>query len=210
MTTYEHAMLGLNGAIAFGLHRTYGWKVVALAAAAAVLPDWDGLPMLIDMAAYERGHRVWGHNLLACAIGAFGLGTLDYRYDLSGRAARQLTRLGPLQELREYATLREQWTLPEWAVWVLVAWIAGLTQIPADAFVSGGEGLSDWALKPLWPISSWEFVYPLVPWGNVGVTILFAIGMLAMVKWKQHLQGIACLTLAMVAVYLAAWGGLVA
>lgn len=202
-------MLGLNGAIAFGLPPTYGWKIAALAAVAAVLPDWDGLPMLIDMAAYERGHRVWGHNLLACAVGALTLASIDYRYDLSGRVAKRLTRMGPLRELRENATLRERWTLAEWGVWVLVAWVAGLTQIPADAMVSGGNGLSDWALQPLWPFSSWEFVYPLVPWGNVGVTIVFAMGMLAMVKWNQHLQGIACVTLAMVAVYLVAWGSLV-
>lgn len=206
MTTYEHAMLGLNGALAVGLHHRYGWKIIALAAVAAVLPDWDGLPMLVDMASYEQGHRVWGHNLLACGIGGFVAGTLDYRFDCSGRVARRLTRYGPFRELRNYATLREVWHANEWGIWVLVASCAALTQIPADAVVSGGAGLSDWALKPLWPFSHWEWVYPLVPWGNVGVTVLFAIGMLTMVKWKEHFQPIAAMALMAVAGFIVGWG----
>ncbi|MGI9474993.1 MAG: metal-dependent hydrolase [Rubripirellula sp.] len=210
MTTYEHAMLGINGALTLGLHIRYGWKVVSLAAAAAVMPDWDGLPMFIDMASFEHGHRVWGHNILACTIAAILLGTLDYRLDVSGRIARRITRYGPFRELERYATLRNDWCVGQWLVWVLVAWLSALTQIPADAVVSGGEGLSDWALRPLWPFSQWEWVYPLVPWGNVGVTILFAIGMLSMLKWKDHVQRIAAFTLLAVVGYIAAWGSWVA
>jgi len=46
MTTYEHAMLGITGALAAGLHRRYGWQIVAMAGVTAVLPDWDGLSLL--------------------------------------------------------------------------------------------------------------------------------------------------------------------
>lgn len=43
MTTFEHAMLGANGVVASGLHDRFGWRLVALAAIAAIVPDWDGL-----------------------------------------------------------------------------------------------------------------------------------------------------------------------
>jgi len=230
MTTYEHAMLGINGALATGLHRRHGWKIVALASAAAIAPDWDGLPMLIDMAAYESGHRVWGHNLLACLILAVLLGTLDYRFDISGRLARRLVRFGPFRELEPFVDVRRVGVrsveLPDapsdsksstsktsnsttewaWIVWIVVPFVAAISQIPADAVVSGGKGLSDWPLQPLWPFSDVQFVYPMVPWGNVGVTIIFAIGMLAMVRWKNRVQSISVATLCLVATYIFAWG----
>ncbi|EMI21591.1 hypothetical protein RMSM_01478, partial [Rhodopirellula maiorica SM1] len=99
MTTFEHALLGINGVLAAGLHRDHGWKIVALAGVAAIAPDWDGVPMLIDMSRFEGGHRVWGHNLMACCVLGLLLGTADYRWDLAGRAAARITRYGPLKEL---------------------------------------------------------------------------------------------------------------
>ena len=211
MTTYEHAMLGINGAIALGLHHRYGWKIVSLAGFAAIAPDWDGLPMLINMAAFEQGHRVWGHNLLSCFLFAVLLGTLDYRFDISGRVATRLVRLGPLVELKPNVKIRQAHSdndphQASWIVWLLVSFAAAFSQIPADAVVSGGDGLSDWALKPLWPFSDVPLIYPLVPWGNVGVTVLFAIGMLLMLRWKNDLQPVAILTLCLVACYIIAWG----
>jgi hypothetical protein len=47
MTFYEHAMIGIDGALAVGLNRCYGWRIVALAGFAAVLPDWDGLTLML-------------------------------------------------------------------------------------------------------------------------------------------------------------------
>ena len=47
MTSYEHAMLGIDGALALGLHRRYGWQIVAAAGCVAVLPDWDGLSICL-------------------------------------------------------------------------------------------------------------------------------------------------------------------
>ena len=206
MTTFEHAMLGINGALASGLHRRHGWKIVALAGFAAIAPDWDGLPMLIDMAAFERGHRVWGHNVLACFLLALVLGSLEYRFDLVGRVSKRMVRFGPFRELAPYADARSSWQSKSWMLWIAVAFIAALSQIPADAVVSGGKGLSVWELKPLWPFSHKGFVYPMVPWGNVGATLIFSVGMLAFVRWKGQLQNIALATLVSVAAYIVIWG----
>ena len=53
MTTYDHAMLGVCGVLATGCQRRYGWPLVATAAVAAVLPDWDGLSLLFGAAAFD-------------------------------------------------------------------------------------------------------------------------------------------------------------
>jgi hypothetical protein len=62
MTVYEHAMLGINGALAAGLAPRYGWPIVAMAGAAAVLPDLDGLTILFGI--FPEGIR-----LPPCALG---------------------------------------------------------------------------------------------------------------------------------------------
>ena len=68
MTTYEHAMVGIDGALALGLQRRHGWQIVALAGLAANLPDCDGLTILFGVHAYAEGHRVWAHNLLIAGL----------------------------------------------------------------------------------------------------------------------------------------------
>jgi len=205
MTTFEHALLGVNGVLACGLHRRFGWKLVALGGVAAIMPDWDGLPMLIDMARFEAGHRVWGHNVLACFLLGGLLGSIDYWFDLSGHLAQRLVAMGPLQELAKHVDLRTHFSQRTWMVWMLVATLAALTQIPADIVVSGGKGLTDWALKPLWPFSAREFVYAMVPWGNVGVTVIFAIAMLLQIKLPDKTQQIAASALFLVALYIVLW-----
>ncbi|TWU50856.1 hypothetical protein Poly51_41490 [Rubripirellula tenax] len=205
MTTFEHALLGMNGLLATGLHRRFGWKLAVLAAVAAIAPDWDGVPMLFDMSRFEVGHRVWGHNLLTCCFLGLGLASIDYRFDLIGRAAKSMTRWRPLRELAPSVDVRHSFSRPTWLVWVLVATVAALSQIPADAVVSGAEGLSDWALKPLWPFSNFTWIYPMIPWGNVGVTIIFAITMIAQVKQPAHVQSIAITALVSVVAYLCIW-----
>jgi LexA-binding, inner membrane-associated putative hydrolase len=206
MTTFEHAMLGINGVLAAGLHRRFGWQLVALAGFAAVAPDWDGIPMLMNMARFESGHRVWGHNVFACCALGVLIGSLDYRFDWTSRLAKRLTRWGPLKEYDHRVHPRSDRSSLGWMVWMTVATIAALSQIPADAVVSGWRGLSDWALKPFWPISDWKFVYSLVPWGNIGVTVIFAVGMIAQVKIQSKVQQIAQVVLAAVVVYIVAWG----
>jgi membrane-bound metal-dependent hydrolase YbcI (DUF457 family) len=68
MTIYEHAMVGINGALALGLARRHGWQIVALAGFAAVLPDFDGLTILLGPQCYAEGHRLWAHNLLVAGL----------------------------------------------------------------------------------------------------------------------------------------------
>ena len=219
MTTFEHVMLGANGALAFGLHKKFGWNVVALAGIAAAAPDWDGLPMMVDMARFESGHRVWGHNLLACLILGFIVASLDVRFRFTDWIVKQLNRLVPSSELNKVDTEehgnRNQPGSSEssqpvlfWLAWGVIASLSAMTQIPADAVVSGGEGLSHWALKPLWPFSKAEFIYPLVPWGNVGATMIFAGGMICLAKFPRRAQLVATLTLGLVGGFMLSWSRL--
>lgn len=96
-------------------------------------------------------------------------------------------------------------------VWILVAIVATLSHLPADivvsgtgedAIVSGTQGLPDWEVKLLWPFSDRGWVFPLIHWGNPGVTIVFAVSMFAMAYWKPRVQAIASATLLAVAAYL--------
>jgi membrane-bound metal-dependent hydrolase YbcI (DUF457 family) len=201
MTTFEHALLGINGAIAVGLHRRpHGWKWVASSGVAAIAPDWDGLPMLINMSRFETGHRVWGHNIFTCALMAMLLTVLFVKLDLWERIVAFHA------SLQKHASPLKNQTKSTWFAWWLVMFVAALSQIPADIVVSGGKGLTDWPLQPLWPISNFSVVYPMVPWGNVGVSVLFALGMIAMAKQTRHLQTISRITLMTVTIYILAWG----
>jgi membrane-bound metal-dependent hydrolase YbcI (DUF457 family) len=201
MTTFEHALLGINGAIAVGLHRRpHGWKWVASSGVAAIAPDWDGLPMLINMSRFETGHRVWGHNIFTCALMAMLLTVLFVKLDLWERV------VAVHDSLRKHSSPIKDLPTSTWFAWWLVMFVAALSQIPADIVVSGGKGLTDWPLQPLWPISNFSVVYPMVPWGNVGVSVLFALGMIAMAKQARHLQTISRITLMTVTIYILAWG----
>ena len=51
-------MLGVDGALAVGLHRRYGWQIVAWSGCAAVLPDWDGLTLLLGARCHAAGVTV--------------------------------------------------------------------------------------------------------------------------------------------------------
>ena len=62
--------------------------------------------------------------------------------------------------------------------------------------------MTDWELKLWWPLSERGYVYPLVRWGDVGVTLIFVLGMFAMVRWPKHTQRIAGATLGCVALYV--------
>ncbi len=86
MTTFEHAMLGVTGALGAGLHRRYGWQIVALGGLVAVLPDWDGVSILFGAAVFDRVHRTLGHNLPICILLGALVAALDYRYSLIARA----------------------------------------------------------------------------------------------------------------------------
>ncbi len=199
-------MLGINGVLATGLQRRFGWQVAALAGLAAIAPDWDGLTILWSTTVFADAHRVWGHNLLACVLLGVMMGTLDYRFDLVTRCARWLQKLLPLEIAERNIEIRGSFTMSGQTTWIVVAVAAALSQLPADAVVSGAEGLSDWEVQPFWPFSSQGWVFPLVPWGDVGITVVFVMGMFAMLRWRSRVRLIAVLTLCGAIGYIAIRG----
>ncbi len=92
MTIYEHAMVGINGMLALGLRRRHGWQIVALAGFAAVLPDFDGLTILLGPQCYAEGHRLWAHNLLVAGLAAAVVSAAAYYTDALTRIQRWLAR----------------------------------------------------------------------------------------------------------------------
>jgi hypothetical protein len=120
VTTFEHAMLGINGALAAGLHGRYEWRVAALAGMAAIAPDWNGLTILGGVELFDHAHRAW----------------------------------------------------------------------------------------VFWPFSSRGFVFPLVRWGDIGVTIIFVVSMFAMIRKLASIQAIALITLTLVLMYIVVRGTL--
>ena len=201
MTAFEHALLAANAVWAAGLHRRHGWQLAALAGCAAVLPDWDGIPLLIDAHAFAAGHRVWGHNLLVCLGLGLVVGGLDYRCDLVTRAARRL-----ICWLRRPAEIppagRTTFHAAGAGLWMLVAVAAMLSHLVGDLVVSGTAQLPDWELQRLWPFSDRGWVFPLVPWGDPGITLVFVGGMFAAAYWRSRLQPVGAMTLLLVAGYL--------
>jgi membrane-bound metal-dependent hydrolase YbcI (DUF457 family) len=201
MTTYEHAMLGITGTLAAGLQRRFGWTVAAVAGIAAVAPDWDGLAILFSQSAFAAGHRLWGHNILACLLAGIVIGVLDYRFDLVARCGRRFVRVLP-PDVPASLSLRDEFSIRGFSIWILVAAAAALSHLPADLVFSGTASLPDWRLQPLWPFSNWSVIYPMVPWGDVGATLVFVAGMFAMLKWRQRLQSISVVTLAALVLYV--------
>jgi hypothetical protein len=202
MTSFEHAMIGINGALAVGLHRRHEWKIVAFSGVVAISPDWDGATIMAGMTTFNQAHRVWGHNFFVVVLVSVCLAALDYRFDLVTRVARATMRI--IKRDPQQFTLRDaaQRRPTGWFVWLGVGVFAALSHLPADLVFSGGYGLPDWELKLLWPISHEGFVYPMIPWGDVGVTIVFAAGMFAMVRWPAKIQGLACSALLLMVAYV--------
>jgi len=210
MTTYEHAMLGVTGASALGLHGKYGGSILVLAGVIAITPDWDGLTFFCGMETFDQAHRAWGHNILVGTLVGALLAVVDYRFDMAGRARRAAIRLFAREKTIPSLRTRGERSIDGYLAWTLVGVLASLSHLPADMVVSGAAGLSDWHLQLFWPFSRRGFVFPLVAWGDVGATIIFVIGMFAMVRWPKRLQAVAVVTLLLVAVYIAGRGAITA
>jgi membrane-bound metal-dependent hydrolase YbcI (DUF457 family) len=206
MTSFEHAMLGINGVLASGLQKRGGYQLVAIAAVAAVLPDWDGATLVVNRWAFVTGHRVWGHNLLACLILGIAVGWLDYRFDLVTRAGRWITHWLKTKLPPETFELRREFRLSGWTLWVAICTLAAVSHLLGDLVVSGTKSLPDWHVQLLWPFSDQGWVFPLVSWGDPTLSVVFVAGMFAMLKWPQHLQRIAGLTLSVLVAYFAVRG----
>ncbi|MBN1908127.1 MAG: metal-dependent hydrolase [Pirellulales bacterium] len=206
MTSFEHALVGINGSLALGLHRRWGWAVVALAAVESVLPDWDGLTLGLGPQAYAAGHRVWGHNLLLAGLVAAVTAVVLYRFDAFGRIARATARRWPKLGIAATSSSETRPTLGGATVWMLVAVVAAWVHLLADALFSSGHGLTDWELPLLWPFSDALFAWPTVRWGDVVPTLILAAGMFALVRWPRRVQRTATITLLLLASYITVRG----
>ncbi len=198
MTTFEHILLGASGAMAAGLHRR-SWELVAIAGAAAVLPDWDGLAILFGAAAFDHLHRAVGHSVIVATLVATGAAVLEHRFRLLARCGSLLGRI--VSDLPTSANPSGRRPAP--ALCVFVAVVATWSHLAADLLFSGHAQLSDWGLKLLWPFSDRTFVYPAVRWGDPCPTIIFVAGMFGMFGWRNRLQVVAALTLASLVGYIA-------
>jgi len=195
-------MLGINGAMAAGLHHRHNWKIAAMAGVAAASPDWDGLVIIFSQSAFAEGHRLWGHNVLACILLGLVIGVFDYRFDLVTRCGRMLLKWFRFYVEDVRLALRFEFNSRELWTWILVASVAALSQLPVDMVISGTATLGDWELRPFWPFSNESWVFPMVRWGDTGITLIFVAGMFAMARWRSRLQLIAGITLASVVLYI--------
>ncbi len=203
MTIYEHAMVGVNGALALGLNRRHGWQIVALAGVAAVLPDLDGLTILLGPSLYAVGHRLWGHNLLVAGLVAAVVSAIAYQTDAFTKIEIWLAKHWKvLSADREPRTRR----FPELLLWIVVGVVAVYSHLLMDFMFSAGKNLPVWGVPLLWPFNDTAWAYPLVPWGDIGATAILAISMFAMLRWPTWIRTTATISLIALAAYMVASG----
>jgi membrane-bound metal-dependent hydrolase YbcI (DUF457 family) len=203
MTTPEHTLVGIHFAFATGLHRFVGWRGVAMAGVASNIPDWDAIPMLFDMQRFESGHRVWGHGILSIILSSLLIGFIQIRWDWIGCAANWFRSTLP-KKANAAAPKNTEWLIGSIGglVFALIGMCAQLLHLPCDMVVSGGNGLSDWAIQPWWPFSSAAYVYPLIPWGDIGPTVILMAGVIAIAKRNSQLSQTSWLTIVTLCGYL--------
>jgi membrane-bound metal-dependent hydrolase YbcI (DUF457 family) len=210
MTFYEHAMMGATLALAAGAQRQQGWGLVATAAVAAALPDWDGVSLLLGGESFAKIHRTWGHNLLAASLAGAACGILGYLCHLSSRVRRDARALLERLQASKPQAVSEPVPFSAGAlgVWFLVGMLAALSHLPADLIYGGSPGEPDWPVKLLWPFSSREWAWPILAWGDLVPAALFVVEMFALYRWPARARLAAGLTVLALAVYLivrAAW-----
>lgn len=226
MTIFEHALIGIDGALALGLHRRHGWPIVALAGFAAVLPDFDGLAILDGFQCYADGHRLWGHNLLVAGVAALAVSAAAYYSGVFPRIQRSLAKRcqafancgagvppargqaagtaapqGPTHA-QAAGTAAPQ----ELAIWLAVGVAAAYSHLLMDVLFSIGKGQPIWGVPLFWPFSDTAYAYPLLRWGDIGATVILAAGMFAMLRCPRRIQAIAAGSLLAVAAYMAIRG----
>ncbi|QDU82764.1 hypothetical protein Pla110_45260 [Polystyrenella longa] len=205
MTTIEHALVGMHGALLLGVNTKAGWAAITLAAVASILPDFDGLALLVSVEQFDAGHRVWGHNLLVIVITSLILAGSQYRFHWIERLARRSSRI-----LLTEAQTRVN-SPPVAASFLFLFVIVATCQIVhlfCDMVVSGGHGLSHWEVLPFWPFHNKGFVFPLIPWGDVGPTVILMLGAITLAKLPQLTKTISGVTLLTLCSYLAARGAM--
>jgi membrane-bound metal-dependent hydrolase YbcI (DUF457 family) len=197
MTTLEHTLVGIHVAIAFGVHQRFGWPAVALSGIVSNLPDWDGLPVLVNMATFEAGHRVWGHNVLWITISSLFVAWSQWRYRWLEKLANGTRRYFPQDVAVEHCRKAVPYC------WLfLFCFVAQTIHLPCDMFVSGGGGLADWEIRPFWPFDNGGFVLALIPWGDIGPTIILMAGAIVLAKYSDRRSLHAGTTLATLGAYM--------
>ena len=173
MTTIEHALLGGYLVLASGANRRFGWPLVAMAGVAAVVPDWDGLTLIYSVALCDVAHRCWGHALVTCLPIVVLIAMIDYRFDIVTRLARLGVSWLRIAVDEEKLVPRSKFSTKGHLAWSLAAIVASISHVCTDMLFSGNAQFTDWPIKILWPFSEAGFVYPMVPWGDVGITVIF-------------------------------------
>ena len=207
MTTPEHTLVGIHLAFATGMHERYGWPLIAFVGIAANLPDWDGLPMLVDMQSFESGHRVWGHNVFAILLTSLLFAWSQAQFCWIDRIGNGVLRRFPASDTADTiappSANRPPIVLGTLAA---VAILAQLSHLPCDMVVSGGRGLSDWAIRPFWPLVRDGYVLPLIPWGDIGPTVILMAGIIGVAKFPSRMRTVSKLSLIALVAYLLARG----
>ncbi|MDB5336413.1 MAG: hypothetical protein JWN70_2032 [Planctomycetaceae bacterium] len=202
MTTPEHTMVGIHSAFALGLHRRYGWQSVAMAGIASNVPDWDGIAMFVDMARFESIHRVWGHNFVSILLTSILLAVTQFRWDWLGRIGRLFADRFSIPKQDSPYSLTAARSNFGFLLFFGIAFAAQTVHLPCDMVVSGGSGLNDWSVEPWWPFSDVGYVYPMIPWGDPGPTLILMSGAVIAAKWPHRTIIISRSTIGALLVYL--------
>jgi hypothetical protein len=131
------------------------------------------------------------------------IGLLDYRFDLVTRIGRKLVKLLRLDLPPDSLAVRQERAGGGYALCGAIAVVAALAHLPADLVVSGTADYSDWRVQLLWPLSNRGWIYPRVPWGDIGITLIFAAGVMFMVMRPRKIRWIAAASLVAVVAYIA-------
>ena len=84
----------------------------------------------------------------------------------------------------------------------LVAVLFQVIHLGCDIIVSGGEGLSDWEVLPFWPFHDAGVVFPLIPWGDLGPTVIMMSTAVLMAAYRSRTEVIAISGLTILTAYM--------
>lgn len=189
MEYHDHAMVGGTLAVAVGAQRRHGWPVIALAALAGMVPDWDALAKHFSPETYQAGHRVWGHNLFAVTLAGLLMGGLGFLMHQS------LSRSRP-------PSLPPERCGPWLALGVAILW----THPFLDILYCGLGREAEWPVGLFWPITSEGVGWPLVSWEDRGATVILALGLIIIVVSRNYRQAAAAFSLGILFIYITVRG----
>lgn len=154
--------------------------------------------MLVDMQRFENGHRVWGHNVFAILLTTLLVICLQRRFQWVEAAGLRVKRFLPA-DAQQLMTPTAPAPI---RVYFLIVFAAQMIHLPCDMVVSGGKGLSDWHVCPLWPVSDIGLAFPLIPWGDIGPTMILMAGILAVATFRHRSSAVSWLALVGLVAYL--------